>query len=316
MELVSFLVPVYNVEKFLPKCLDSLLEQTYSNIEIVCINDGSTDNSLSILETYRAKDSRIKIYSYENSGISKTRNRSLKHMTGDFCMFVDSDDFIEKDTVEKMMDKVWQDKADLVMCGFVMDFPFFKFYRRVAKNGTWTNTEALKNMVENKGINNYPWGKLFKASLFENVSFPEDQRGFEDTYTIFKAIAKANKIVTMPNRFYHYVQRRGSLTNNMSLDTVMHMRQAYHYQQNELHKMFPTIYFDYTIPFYNTDMVIIYTLLLFCSKKDDPHFEMDTIDFNKLAWYMRFAYKAWLQIACWKFGWSRKEIERENKYGA
>lgn len=104
MDLVSFLVPVYNVENYLGKCLDCLLAQTYPNIEIILVNDGSKDHSLAIAKDYQKKHSNIHIYSYPNSGISKTRNRLLKHASGEFVMFVDSDDYIDPDTVTVMME--------------------------------------------------------------------------------------------------------------------------------------------------------------------------------------------------------------------
>lgn len=302
--MVSFLVPVYNVEKYLKRALDSMVHQTYSDFEIVCINDGSTDGSGAILEAYADKYPQVKVYTYENAGISTTRNRSLAHARGEYVMFVDSDDFLEENTLEVMMEQMEKNQADLVMCGFVMDYPFFKFYRKVARHKVWDNLSALQALSTNKGINNYPWGKLYKKSLFDGISFPSHEKGFEDTYTIFKAIAAAKKIVTIPNRFYHYVQRGGSLTNNMSLETVMHMRQAYHYQQQSLEAMFPNTPFDFDLQYYNTDMVIIYTLLLFCKKSSHPQYQRDDFSFASLPAVFKPAYYAWLSLACMKFGWS------------
>ena len=289
MPLVSILVPVYNVGKYIRKCLDSLVHQTYPNIEIVLINDGSTDSSLEICQEYAKDYNNIHVFSYENKGISTTRNRALDNMKGDYLLFVDSDDFIDKRMVEKMMERMQETQADIVMCGYVMDyFKIIPFYRPVARKALYNNIETLHRMILNKGINNYPWAKLYKASTFKNVRFPENTYGFEDTRTIFKAIIQSHTIATMPNRYYHYVQRRGSITNRMS---------------------FPEERFDYTMNYYNLDMVIIYTLLLFVKKEDKPTFKSSINNWNHISFPFKFAYVVWLKLACIKFGWKLKEID-------
>lgn len=304
MALVSILVPVYNVEKYLSKCLDSLVSQTWPEVEIVLINDGSTDGSLEIAERYAKEHPNIHIYSYPNSGISKTRNRALEHAQGEYVMFVDSDDFVEKDMVEKMMKVLEENGLDLVQCGFRMDYRFFTLYRMSAGHHIFTRSEALHTLAKGKYLNNYPWGKLTRKSCFENVRFPENIAGFEDTYTIFKSIANASKIGTIPNRFYHYVQRRGSLTNRMSLQTVELMRKAYHYQSDYLKKRFPDESFSFDLQYYNTDMVLIYTILVFCHRNDGSHFTRDDIDWKKIPFspVLRAAYEAWLGLARLKMG--------------
>jgi glycosyltransferase involved in cell wall biosynthesis len=308
---ISVLIPAFNVAKYLPKCLDSLQAQTYTNLEIILIDDGSSDDTLQVANAYALKDSRIHVYSYENAGISKTRNRALEHASGELLFFIDSDDFLHKNAFTAMIERMQQTQSDIVQCGFVMDYPFFKLYRKVASYKEYTPLQALHALVKNKGINNYPWAKLFKASCFENVRFPEDVKGFEDTYTIFKAIAQAKKVASMPERFYHYVQRKGSLTNSMSYDTVMQMRKSYHYQNQMLQAMYPNETFDFDLQYFNTDMVIIYTLLLYCSKNKPPAFVTDTIDFSKLWPGSKFCYNAFLLLACKKFKWSFKELGKE-----
>ena len=310
MSLVSILVPVYNVEKYIDKCLKSLLQQTYPEIEIILINDGSTDSSLEICHSYAQKYDNIHVYSYENKGISTTRNRALDKMNGDYLMFVDSDDFLNKHAVSKMMERMHQTQSDIVMCGFVMDyFKVIPLYRFVARNRVYEPIETLHNMILNKGINNYPWAKLYARSTFKDVRFPENTYGFEDTRTIFKAIMQSHKVATMPNRYYHYVQRRGSITNRMSLETVLDMKKAYQYQQEYLKKEYPEEHFDYTMNYYNLDMVIIYTLLLFVKKEDNPEFHSSIQNWNRISFPFKFVYVVWLKLACIKFGWKLKDID-------
>lgn len=305
---VSVLVPVYNVEKWLPRCLDSILASTWKELEVILINDGSKDRSLTIAEKYAAADARIHIYSYENSGISKTRNRALAHATGDAFLFVDSDDHIDPAMIETLVHTMEQTRSDIVQCGYVMDFGPVPFYRPGSRRKVYTQEQALQALVANKGLNNYPWGKLYKRHTFHGVQFPDNVKGFEDTRTIFRTFINASRIATIPDRFYHYVQRRGSLTNCMDLETVYNMRHAYEYQQAYLRKTFPHVEFDFTEDFYNTDMVIIYTLIVFSKKKQDPHFEPARLDWSRLNPILKGAYGAWLKIACLKFNWDIRQI--------
>lgn len=297
--LVSILVPVYNTADYLDRCLQSLCSQTYKNLEIIVINDGSKDDSLKKLLDWQKRDSRIRVFSYSNSGISKTRNRALSKANGDFVMFVDSDDFVETDMLEVMVKEVKKRKLDVLQCNFVMDFGPFPFYRSWTGNKDFSTVKAMQMLAKEKYLNNYPWGKLYRKSCFENVRFPEDMKGFEDTCTVFKALANAKRVGTIPNRFYHYAQRMGSLINCMSLDTVYLMRHAYEYQEKKMNELFPHEHFSFDQQQYNTDMVIIYTLILFCRRKDHSKFVEARFDWKRLPFYpvLWIAYYAWLGIA-------------------
>ena len=310
---ISILVPVYNVEKWLDRCLDSLEAQTWKDWEAVLVNDGSTDGSLVKAQARAARDARIRIFSYANSGISVTRNRLLEHAQGEAFLFVDSDDWIEPEILERMVHVMQKENCDIVQCGYQMDFGPVPFLRPVAGTGVHDREDALQMLVNNKGINNYPWGKLFRRHTFDHVRFPENVKGFEDTRTIFRTFLNASRIGTIPDRFVHYVQHPGSLTNCMSLATVYDMRKAYEYQEQYLKKVLPDQHFDFNRNYYNTDMVIIYTLILFSRKKDDPRFVPAEIDWNKVPFppLLKTAYLAWLQIACVKFGWNIRKVLEE-----
>ena len=116
-ETISIIIPVYNVEKYLNKCLNSVIEQTYKNIEVILIDDGSTDNSGKICDEYAKNDIRIKIIHQQNGGVSTARNNGLEHATGKYITFVDSDDYIEKEMIETMAKKIMKKNADIVICG-------------------------------------------------------------------------------------------------------------------------------------------------------------------------------------------------------
>lgn len=314
MSLVSILVPVYNVEKYVSKCLDSLLAQTYSPIEVILINDGSTDSSQYICKKYADKYANVHLYSYPNEGISATRNRALSHATGEYVMFVDSDDYIHPKMIETMMEVIQKNpEVDLVQCNFRMDYPFGVLYRGYLKNEIFSSQEALKQLAQQNPFNNYPWGKLTRRSCFDGVQFPENIPGFEDTFTIFKSMYQARNCAVISKHFYHYVQRSGSLTNCMSLNMVEFMRLAYSYQKMKLDQLYPQEEYSFDFAQYYTDMVLIYTLLIFTKRKDQPVFITGPINWNKIPLIYKWAYKAWLGLAKLKFGSSLTDPIRQKE---
>lgn len=312
---VSILVPVYNVSQYLERCLDSLLGQTYRDIEVVAINDGSTDDSLAKLLAYQKKDPRLRVYSYSNSGISKTRNRALAKARGEYILFVDSDDYIEKNMVSLLVDAAKARDLDVVQCNFVMDFGPIPFFRQPTGRHVFDTRTAMHMLAKEKYLNNYPWGKLYKRECFAGIQFPENMKGFEDTCTIFKAIAKARRVGTIPEHLYHYEQRFGSLTNCMSLQTVYMMRHAYQYQAKEFARLFDKENFSFEKQYYNTDMVLIYTLLVFSRRKDKPKFVPADINWKELPFYpvLYAAYYAWLGLALLKLSPDILKVDARQK---
>ncbi len=200
---ISVIVPVYNSEKTIDKCLDSLVNQSLSDIEIIVINDGSTDNCDKIITGYLKKfPSVIKYYHRENKGIGFTRNEGIKKASGKFLGFVDSDDYVEKDMFEKMYNKIISTNADIVVCNY-----------KVIKNGSIDKTIDVNLPLETnlydqpKILNNIdfaPWNKLYKKELFNDISFPENLK-YEDLSTIIKVFSKATKIVKVSDYFYNYL---------------------------------------------------------------------------------------------------------------
>ena len=194
-EKVSVIVPVYNVEKYLRKCLDSIIQQTYQNLEILIINDGSTDGSDVICREYVEKDTRIAYITKENSGVSDTRNMGLKQASGDYVTFVDSDDWIEKTYVEELYDKITTYNADIAIANYYLFndseglFYFFMgdqdYYERL-----YTPVQLIDGLYETKFNKSFAlisaWGKLYKRSLFDELLFPKGRIG-EDGFFNLKA---------------------------------------------------------------------------------------------------------------------------------
>ncbi len=205
---VSIVMPVYNVERYLPACLESIIAQTLPDIEIVAVNDGSPDNSIRILEDYKRRyPESMKVFTTENRGVSHARNYGLKQATGEFVLFVDSDDYIEPDMCEKLYTKAIQDNNDIVVCGR------FNVYERehigeVTKEATGTllinrNFRLVDEKYELAHISPFPWDKLFRRSILEGLEFPEKMR-FEDLVLVFEACCRAKSIGVVEEPLYNY----------------------------------------------------------------------------------------------------------------
>ena len=207
MPKVSVIVPIYNVEKYLEKCINSLLSQTLEDIQIILVNDGSKDNSGNIAKEYEKNNNDRVIYvEKENGGLSDARNYGLKYATGDFIVFLDSDDYIEKNAYEEMYNKAIEENADYVECDFIWEFPN---KIRVDKQYPYKNKKEMLSFVRVVA-----WNKLIKRQLIidNNLEFPKGLR-YEDIEFTYKLIPFVNKFAYVDKPFIHYVQREGSIAN-------------------------------------------------------------------------------------------------------
>ena len=223
--LVSVIIPIFNTSKYLPTCLDSVIGQTYQNLEIILVDDGSTDNSYQIAKEYSKKDSRIKLIHQKNQGLSVARNTGIKKSTGSYITFVDSDDYIEPNMTNRMMKTIQNTNADIVCCSF----------KEVHLSGKTTsfsqhhpaqtfNTEnALKAMLLEQGFMPSATMKLYPTKYFKNIEFPVGKL-HEDVGTTYKLIMKADKIAFIPDEDYIYVHHKKSITstnfNNQKFDLL------------------------------------------------------------------------------------------------
>ena len=207
MPKVSVIVPIYNVEKYLEKCINSLLSQTLEDIQIILVNDGSKDNSGNIAKEYEKNNKNRVIYvEKENGGLSDARNYGLKYATGDFIAFLDSDDYIEKNAYEEMYNKAIEENVDYVECDFIWEFPN---KIRVDKQYPYKNKKEMLSFVRVVA-----WNKLIKRQLItdNNLEFPKGLR-YEDVEFTYKLIPFINKFAYVDKPFIHYVQREGSIAN-------------------------------------------------------------------------------------------------------
>lgn len=206
LEKISVIIPVYNVEEFLEECILSVINQTYKNLEIILINDGSTDKSGYICDEYKKKDSRIKVIHKSNTGVSNTRNIGIDKATGIYLMFIDSDDYIELDTCEVLKNYMEKEKSDIVICSHYRKK--HKKRKKIIKN--YDSREGIKQILLQKDLETSPCGRLFRKSLFKNIYFPEKIKIGEDLATIYRIFDKANKITFISDEKYFYRIRKNS----------------------------------------------------------------------------------------------------------
>lgn len=214
---VSVIVPVYNVEKFLPECLDSLINQTLKDIEIICVNDGSKDNSLTILQKYAQKDSRIKIIDQQNQGLSAARNSGMKTASGEFIGFVDSDDWVDLNYYEKLYNAAKKFDSDIAVGDFIREGKVLKSKKLKFKSEAVYRKNADKFEQIASPKYNYIWNKIYKRTMLENlqIGFPVG-KVYEDMYWTPIVIAKCSNLVTVPDIYYHYRKNAGSIVTQKS----------------------------------------------------------------------------------------------------
>lgn len=218
MCLVSVIVPVYNVEKYLEKCLDSIINQTYEDIEIILIDDGSQDNSGAICDVYAKRDNRILVIHKENTGVSDTRNKGIDVAQGKYICFIDSDDTVSLSYIEKLVQPTRHEDYDLVICNFQKLFPD-KVLDMSFSNIKCFSGVFIRDYQFLYTITSFPCGKLYKASVIKgkNIIFPVDFPDAEDQMFNFQYYCYVKKYCLINEPLYYYWQRSGSASKNNSL---------------------------------------------------------------------------------------------------
>ena len=249
--MFSIIIPVYNVEKQLDKCLQSVIGQTYKNIEIIIVNDGSTDNSAKIVEKYRLLDNRIKVITQKNGGQSIARNNGLELVTKEYIMFIDSDDFIEKNTCERLAEYIEKDKSDIFIFGLYYDYGYKKNigsqnleYRRYENP-----KEYMEAALKEGNFRTFACSKLFKSDLLGTGAFIHIEKIrfvngliYEDALFNVQVFCKAKSVSVVPEFFYHYAQHQigRSATNYGKKDfdvlTIIDILDNHYYKTKEINK--------------------------------------------------------------------------------
>lgn len=218
MDKISIIVPVFNVEKYLSKCIESLVKQTYKNIEILLINDGSQDNSLNICKEWEKKDDRIKVFSQRNQGLSEARNTGIKNAKGNYICFVDSDDLVLSDFIEILYYLIKKYGCEIAQVNFIekTDDEIEKkinIEKQIFNEKILSSRDMIKGLTTNDHKKNViVWNKIYKKELFENLSF-KNGKIYEDEFFTWKVFMKCKKIAVSDKILYVYRIRKNSIMN-------------------------------------------------------------------------------------------------------
>lgn len=230
--LLSVIIPVYHVEKYLGRCIESILGQTYRNLEIILVDDGSDDRCGEICDEYAKKDARIIVIHKENGGLSDARNTGMKRTTGEYIAFADSDDYFHKDMYQMMMSELMKEKADVSICGYeyVYEGKADNYGEIPGKYETiiMDGREAQYRYYDS-GLTlplTVAWNKIYKRSLLDGIEYPKGKI-YEDEYTTFRVLYKANKIVFMDIPFCRYFQRDDSIIGSKLTEKNMQVFGGY-----------------------------------------------------------------------------------------
>ena len=219
--LISIIIPVYKVEKYLEKCIKSVLDQTYKNIQIILVDDGSPDNCGNICDNYAKIDNRIEVIHKANGGLSEARNVGLKVARGEYIGFVDSDDYVSNEMFENLYNTLISNDVDVSICNFYTVINNKNIIKN-ADNGVeiYNKLEILKEILLDKKIQSYAWNKLYKRELFKDIEYPVGKK-YEDIGTTFYILEKCNKIAVSGSPEYYYITRGYSIVNNNTEGTVI-----------------------------------------------------------------------------------------------
>lgn len=235
---ISVIVPVYKVELYLRKCLDSIVNQTYRNLEIILVDDGSPDNCPAMCDEYAARDERIQVIHKENGGVSSARNAGLVAATGNWLGWVDSDDWIEPDMFEALLRGAQRYDADIAVCGRVEIYPNQKVPRGWEADTILDREAAMGLLLKNDLMQNYLCDKLWKRELFQGLAFPEGKT-FEDVAMVYRVFERAEKVACIAKCGYNYRQHGGSIIANISLENKMNYYLAAKTRYEEMRGRWP-----------------------------------------------------------------------------
>lgn len=251
---ISVIIPVYNVEKYLSECLDSVVNQTYKNLQIILVDDGSTDFSGKICDEYAEKDNRITVVHQKNAGAGAAKNTGLELIDGEYFSIIDSDDYIELDMYKKMVKSLEKYNADIVQCLFRNVFVNDSFDRKYKIKGNYPKVLTSKRFLKEYL---YDWkyaifaNKVFKSSLLKDIRFPVGRK-IDDEFFTYKLVCNAKKVVNIDNILYNYRMRKTSVMNENNSDRLIYDRiDCFIERYNYVSDIYPSLKKKYNLKLYD-----------------------------------------------------------------
>lgn len=258
--LISVIVPVYNVEKYLKRCVESLINQTYKNLEIILVDDGAKDSSGAICDELAAEDNRIRVIHKQNGGLSSARNSGLDVIRGEFCTFVDSDDFLELNTIEVAIKSLNEFNCDVAVYGRFDDYENGSSRQSFTcdKAKSFDKETAIRKILTWDEMDIAACDKVYKASLLEGVRFPEGKNN-EDICVVPTIFSRAKACVHVGLPLYHYCHRSGSISTSSSVKQVHDISNAINMMENQLRELYDFEGLQNELVFYkNRQYLLVY----------------------------------------------------------
>ena len=228
--MISVIIPIYKVEAYLEKCIESVRDQTYQDIEIILVDDGSPDNCGAVCDRYQKMDERVKVLHKENGGLSDARNKGLDIATGEYVLFVDSDDFIHPNMIELLYYSLQETDADISVCGFKTvgekDRISFDSGVKQGKREIFEGQEVMNQLRHKNLLTVVAWNKLYKRKLFADIRYPKGKI-HEDEFLIHQILHLCERTVYISQELYYYVKREGSITEQIKPSNVAYGWEAY-----------------------------------------------------------------------------------------
>lgn len=241
--LVSIMIPVYNAEKYLRRCLDSLLAQTFTDWEMILVDDGSTDSSSEICKGYAELDDRIHYYYKDNGGPSSARNYGLQKASGDWLLFVDSDDFCESVLLERAYQRAVMDQADMTVFGYLEIHDTWTGQFHYGRDDVIDAETFLRALLLSDNLGNYIMNKLYRRKLFDGITFPEGEI-FEDISTLYKVVMRADRIAVIDRCMYQYYKHAGSVMDRLNEKQLGQLYRAVKRRNRDTVQRFPALVED------------------------------------------------------------------------
>ena len=281
--LVTIIIPVYNVKHYLEVCIHSIIEQSYHNLEIIVVDDGSTDGSSELCDLLQKQDQRIQVIHQENAGLSGARNTGIQNASGEYVAFVDSDDYIHPDYVLHQLNRLLETNADFVISGFsaVTDGKITSV--AVPEENVLLNThEAMTLFLNQKNYFNTACNKIYKTSLFQDIRFPE-RKIFEDFATIYRVIDKSKQVATLPESLYFYQFRDNSIMHESfspkKLQLIQHAEEIVVFISQRYPKLLEQAHYCLLYCCFTTLRRMIYANPRF--RKEEKELRMKTLETSK-----------------------------------
>lgn len=240
--LISVIVPIYKVEEYLDRCVESIVNQTYRNLEIILVDDGSPDNCPKMCDRWVERDNRIKVAHKENGGLSDARNAGMSFATGEIISFIDSDDWIELDMFEKMLNRMQNDNSDMVSCGVKWVEEDGSLIRDVTSEDEVLDiTAAMKELLNDSKLKQHVWNKIYKFDLIKDIPF-EKGKYHEDVFWSYQIVGRTKKVSVVKESFYNYVQRSNSIMGESYSEKRLDALDANKLRCEYMKEHFPELY--------------------------------------------------------------------------